>query len=111
MNNHDKLSSLLPPGLYRAKKAGFTFTLSLFDTSIPLKYLWTRLGLTPIWAVNIPMGSTPKSISIEKLKDDEGMYETTIEVVETKPLIKRTLRIFLQLLEQSLEDWIRESGR
>lgn len=77
---------------------------------MPLKYLWTRLGLIPIWAVNIPMGSIPKSISIAKLKDDEGMYETTMEVVETNPLTSRTLRTSLQLREQSFEDWIRESG-
>ena len=110
MNNHDKLSTSLPPGLYRAKKAGFTFTVSTLDTSMPLKYLCTRLGLIPIWAVNIPIGSIPKSISTEKLKDDEGMYETMIEVVDTNPLTSRTLRTSLQLREQSLEDRMRESG-
>lgn len=56
-----------------ARKAGLTLTVSLLLTSMPLKYLETRLGLIPIWAVNSPMGSFMKSTTTEKLNEVVGM--------------------------------------
>ena len=57
------------------------------------------------------MGSFMKSTTTEKLYEVVGMYVAIIETAEVSPLTILTLRTSLQLLEQSLDDWIRANGR
>lgn len=90
--------------MYLAIKAGLTFIDSLFEVLIPLKYLCTKFGLIPTCAVNMPIGYLPKSISIEKLNEVDGMYEATMPVVDLSPETIVTDSTLLHLFEQSVAD-------
>jgi predicted proteasome-type protease len=103
--------SISPGGTYLAIKAGLTFIDSRLDVFMPLKYLCTKFGFIPTCAVNIPIGYLPKSISIEKLKEVDGMYEATMLVADLSPEIIDTDNTLLHLFEQSVADWISDKGR
>lgn len=88
-----------------------TLRVRLLLTSIPEKYLGTKAGLMAIRTVKIPIGSFWKSMRTEKLYDVVGMYEARIDTAEESPLMILTLSTSLQLLRQSLEDWMSAIGR
>ena len=69
-----------------AKKAGLTSTVSFLEISTPLKYWVLSPGFTPIYTENWPIGSLPKSISIEKMKEVVGIYLAVIDVAPLNPL-------------------------
>jgi hypothetical protein len=72
LNNHKRLLDIVDnrSGFKIAKVAGFTFTNNGFDAFIPWKYLVNICCFIPIYAVNIPIGSFEKVITIEKLNEE-----------------------------------------
>ena len=54
--------------------------------------------------MNCPIGSLPKSISIEKMNEVVGMYLAVIDLAPVKPLTIWVVKTELQLSLQSLAD-------
>ena len=69
------------------------------------------MGFTPTERVKAPIGSAPKSISMEKLKEDEPTrYCAAMDVYELKP-VRLTVRICWQRSAQGREGLERLLGR
>lgn len=54
--------------------------------------------------MNCPIGSLPKSISIENMNEVVGMYLAVIDLAPVKPLTICVVKTVLQLSLQSLAD-------
>ena len=67
--------------------------------------------MIPTSKLNCPIGSFPKSISIEKMNEVVGMYLAVIDLAPLNPLTMLVVKTALQLSLQSLAEARRAFGR
>jgi hypothetical protein len=94
-----------------ARYAGFTSTVNFLEISTPVKNCALKLWLIPISKENCPIGSLPKSTSIEKINEVVWIYLALIDKAEPNPLTIFTAKTLLQLLLQSLSESNKAFGR